>query len=157
MVGHSLCSDVHCKMTSPPISHCQRVQVLVLRRILRMGAVWTPWLAPLRNTAYSSLTTLLNQFPCTCQALINACLVWRLHAASVELSKAHYYTLQSPCPLTSVFYSFSINDCFFFVLFCYFLNLISESSQIIEGICKKGPEGLLSTCGDVVNVKAETF
>lgn len=55
-----------------PISHCQRVQVL--RRILHMGAVWTPWLAPLRNTEYTGLTVLLNEFICiflSLQALIN--------------------------------------------------------------------------------------
>lgn len=59
-MGRPLCSGFYCEMTSPPISHYERVQVRVLRRILRMGAVWTPWLAPLRNTAYISLTTLLN-------------------------------------------------------------------------------------------------
>lgn len=64
------------KWQAHPISHCQRVQVQVLRRILHMGAVWTLWLALLRNTEYIGLAVLLNKFICiflSLQALINVC------------------------------------------------------------------------------------
>lgn len=130
----------YCKTTCPPISHCRRVQIQMLRRILRMGAVRTPWLAPLRNSGGST-------------ALLNKCIMSIFAGPYYYLTFIEFYTRQanldpllySPfySPLRSVFYRFSVEDSVF--------DISTQSPR--RDIYRTSSECLLSNSGVLLEVQ----